>query len=71
VTPDVRANILEFFADSKAPVELIKDEKGWQRTVAELGELKSFVPRIQENQPAPGNLNVGNSLLEVTPPQER
>jgi hypothetical protein len=69
VTPDLRANILEFFADAKAPVELIKDEKGWQRTVAELGELKSYVPRIPEDQAIPGNVNVGNSLLEVTPPQ--
>jgi Zinc dependent phospholipase C len=68
VTPDLRANILEFFHDSKAPAELRKDQKEWERTVAELDGLKSYVPRTVETPASPGGSSVGNSLLEVVPP---
>jgi zinc dependent phospholipase C len=68
VTPDLRANILEFFHDSKAPAELRKDQKEWERTVAELDGLKSYVPRTVETPAIPGDSSVGNSLLEVVPP---
>lgn len=66
VTPDLRANILQFFSGSNLPADLKKkkDKEDWQRTVAELDELKAYVP---QNQTSPGSSSVGNSLLEVVP----
>lgn len=44
VTPELRANILAFFADANAPVAIKRDPKEWQKTQNELAQLKAFVP---------------------------
>jgi hypothetical protein len=66
VTPDLRANILQFFSGSNPPAGLKKkkDKDDWERTVAELDELKAYVP---QDQTSPGSSSVGDTLLEVVP----
>ena len=41
VQPELRANILTFYADTNALNNLVKPPKGWQRTQDELGALKA------------------------------
>ena len=43
-TPQLRANILAFYADPNAPIETRKDEARWQTVQAELSRLKSASP---------------------------
>ena len=69
VTPELRANILQFFSGSNPPAGLKKkkDKDDWERTLAELDELKAYVPHVPENQTSPGTSSVGDTLLEVVP----
>jgi hypothetical protein len=40
-TPQLRDNILQFYADLSLPIETKKDESGWQKTLVNLDQLKS------------------------------
>ena len=40
VTPDLRANILDFYKDLNAPIATKKDRKKWRRTLLQLQDLK-------------------------------
>jgi hypothetical protein len=40
VAPDLRQNILAFYADTTAPIDTKKDSKDWQKTLRELGKLR-------------------------------
>ena len=40
ITPQLRSNILDFFADLNLPLATKKDAKKWQETLAELKQLK-------------------------------
>jgi hypothetical protein len=48
ISPDLRRNILSFYADPNAPIATKKDKKAWQKTVAEVDKLKAV-----SIQPAP------------------
>jgi hypothetical protein len=48
VTPDLRANILGFYADLNAPFATKKHADKWQKTVQELNQLRA----LQTSQPA-------------------
>jgi len=48
ITPELRANILTFYANLNAPIATKRDRKSWDRTVEELNALRAQVP-----QPAP------------------
>jgi hypothetical protein len=41
LTPELRRDILAFYVDLNAPIATKHDKKKWQRTLAELNELKS------------------------------
>ena len=44
MTPELRANILQFYSDLSAPVETKKDQVRWQGVRTALDELKSATP---------------------------
>jgi len=44
VTPDLRANILQFFSDLNAPIALKRDKKKWAKLTEELDKLKQVEP---------------------------
>jgi hypothetical protein len=41
VNPDLRSDILAFYSDLNAPIATKRDKKQWQKTMAELNELKA------------------------------
>jgi hypothetical protein len=43
-TPELRANILDFYSDVSAPIETKKDQNDWNKVLAELDQLKSTAP---------------------------
>jgi hypothetical protein len=43
-SPDLRANILEFYSDLAAPIETKKDHALWQGVLTDLTQLKSTAP---------------------------
>ena len=43
-SPQLRANILAFYADPSLPIETKKDLARWQNVLAELAQLKSQLP---------------------------
>jgi hypothetical protein len=43
-TPDLRANILQFYSDLSVPIETKKDQVRWQGVLTALDQLKSVVP---------------------------
>jgi hypothetical protein len=43
-TPELRDNVLHFYADLSAPIETKKDEDDWQSVLSELEQLKSMTP---------------------------
>jgi hypothetical protein len=44
-SPELRANILDFYANLNAPIATKKDKKNWDRTVQELNALRLQGPR--------------------------
>jgi Zinc dependent phospholipase C len=54
VTPDLRNNILSFYAGANAPVATRKDPKEWQKVVAELEGLKA-APIQASSRPEAGS----------------
>jgi len=53
-TPDLRGNILQFYADLSAPIETKKDKDRWQDVLTSLDQLKLVTPvRAVANRTAP------------------
>ena len=54
ISPELRANILDFYSDLSAPIEMRKDEGDWKNVLSELDQLKSITPTpIAARNPAP------------------
>jgi hypothetical protein len=54
ISPELRANILDFYSDLSAPIEMRKDEDDWRNVLSELDQLKSIAPTpIAARNPAP------------------
>lgn len=68
VTPDLRSNLLQFFGDSNAAVAIKKDKEGWERTMAELEQLKAYVPQSSPATVVPTDAGSGTNLLDLVPP---
>jgi hypothetical protein len=45
ITPDLRAELLDFFSDPKAPYATKRNPKEWTKVEAELQQLKSTTPQ--------------------------
>jgi hypothetical protein len=43
-SPELRANILDFYSDLSAPIETKKDPDDWKSVLSELDQLKSITP---------------------------
>jgi hypothetical protein len=43
-TPELRANILNFYSDLSAPIETKRDQARWQSTLTSLDQLRQFTP---------------------------
>jgi hypothetical protein len=43
-SPELRANILDFYSDLSAPIETKKDQNDWKSVLSELEQLKSMTP---------------------------
>jgi len=53
-SPELRANILDFYSDLSAPIEMRKDEDDWKNVLSELDQLKAITPTpIAARNPAP------------------
>ena len=44
ISSELRANILDFYSDFSAPIEINKDEGDWKNVLSELDQLKSLTP---------------------------
>jgi hypothetical protein len=44
ISPELRANILDFYSDLSAPIEMRKDGDDWKNVLNELDQLKSITP---------------------------
>ena len=64
VTPDLKTNIVQFYADPVAPIATAKDKKAWSKTEEQLAKLKSLSP---EDLKAPDSAEPGESLLPLFP----
>ncbi len=51
-SPELRDNILAFYADLSLPIETRKDPVRWQAVLTELTELKVATPSSSANNPA-------------------
>jgi hypothetical protein len=54
LTPELRSNILAFYATPDAPSAMKKDQKAWRRTLRELDELKAGPRAVPELTSASG-----------------
>jgi hypothetical protein len=45
-SPELRANILDFYSDLSAPIETKKDQIRWRSVLSALDELKSVTPAL-------------------------
>jgi hypothetical protein len=43
-TPELRANILDFYSDLSAPIETKKDQARWQSVLTSLEQLRQVPP---------------------------
>jgi hypothetical protein len=43
-SPELRANILDFYSDLSAPIDTKKDQDDWKSVLSELDQLKSMPP---------------------------
>ena len=51
VTPEIRAEIMEFYSDPNLPIETKKNKKDWDRVQTELIQLKAWRPeQVQQEQ---------------------
>src|SRR5712671_1889930 len=44
ISPELRDNILDFYSDPSAPIEIKKDKDDWKNVLSELAQLKSVAP---------------------------
>ena len=44
VTPEMRAEIMEYYADPNLPIKTKKNKKDWQKVLSELDQLKAWRP---------------------------
>ena len=44
ISPELRANILDFYSDLSARIETKKDQNDWKKVLTELDQLKSMTP---------------------------
>jgi hypothetical protein len=51
MTPELRANILEFYSNLNAPYHDKKNHKSWEKTIRALDQLKNLQPPPTQNQP--------------------
>jgi hypothetical protein len=56
LTPDLRSDIVAFYSNLNAPIATKHDKKQWERTMAELNQLKA-APINSETAPAVGGQN--------------
>jgi hypothetical protein len=54
VTPDLRENIIAFYANPSAPIATKHDRKKWDKTMSELDQLRSLPVNPQPAQPSAG-----------------
>jgi hypothetical protein len=66
VTPELRDNILAFYADPNAPVATKKKPADWQKTMDELERLKSFPIPEKPNTPETSRLDSSDQLPSGT-----
>jgi hypothetical protein len=53
-SPELRANILDFYSDLSAAIDMKKDADDWKNVLSELDQLKSIAPTpIAARNPAP------------------
>ena len=72
VTPELRANILEFFADSNALLAIKSNPKEWEKTERELADLKAYVPQNETpNSPAKPAAQHGSAVPSQDPGTKR
>lgn len=57
VSAPLRSDILSFYANPNAPIATKHDKKKWERTMAELNQLKSAPINPQPATPATGGQN--------------
>jgi Zinc dependent phospholipase C len=63
VSPELRSDILRFYADAVAPIATAQDQEAWSKTEEELAKLRALAPEEltpqKEAKPAgdPGNAN--------------
>jgi hypothetical protein len=55
MTPDLRAELLDFFSDPNAPYATKRKPKEWSRVVAELQQLKSITPQPVSAEAVPAS----------------
>jgi len=56
-TPELRANILQFYSDLSAPIETRKDDARWQNLLTALAQLKSVAPEDRRLSPEMSGMN--------------
>src|SRR6266851_2652087 len=44
ISPELRDNILDFYSDPSAPIEIKRDKDDWKNVLSELAQLKSVAP---------------------------
>jgi hypothetical protein len=66
VTPELRDNLLAFYADPNAPVATKKKPKDWQKTMDELERLKSLSITEKLKTQATGRLDSSDKLPSGT-----
>jgi Zinc dependent phospholipase C len=54
VTPEIRAEIMEFYSNPNLPIETKKNKKDWDRVQAELVQLKAWRPEQVQQQTQAG-----------------
>jgi Zinc dependent phospholipase C len=59
VSPDLREELLTFFASADAPYDVKKDKKTWDRVQAELESLKEMTPAAASVHPISSGLPAG------------
>jgi len=65
VSPDLRQELLTFFASDDAPYDVKKDKKTWDRVQAELEQLRASGPetvKAQSLSPTPHDVNPSPDL---------
>ncbi len=71
-TPELRANILDFYSDLSASINTKQDRNDWNKVLAELDQLKSMTPvpalAGSNAQQSPTRGNSGNRRYEITHP---